>query len=126
MLNAAEVFKAGDGVDVSAVSKGHGFAGVIKRHHFAGFPGSRGTHEYFRHGGSIGNRSYPGRIRKGLRMAGQMGNELATILNLKVMDILLEDNAVVVSGSVPGADGALVVVRHAAKERRYAELEANG
>jgi large subunit ribosomal protein L3 len=59
-------------------------------------------------------------------MAGQMGNELATILNLKVMDILLEDNAVVVSGSVPGADGALVVVRHAAKERRYAELEANG
>jgi large subunit ribosomal protein L3 len=126
MVNAAEVFKAGDVVDVSAVSKGHGFAGVIKRHHFAGFPGSRGTHEYFRHGGSIGNRSYPGRIRKGLRMAGQMGNEPATILNLKVMDILLEDNAVVVSGSVPGADGALVVVRHAAKERRYAELEANG
>jgi large subunit ribosomal protein L3 len=108
------------------VSKGHGFAGVIKRHHFAGFPGSRGTHEYFRHGGSIGNRSYPGRIRKGLRMAGQMGNELETILNLKVMEILPEDNAVVVSGSVPGADGALVVMRHAAKERRYAELEANG
>ncbi len=126
IVSAADVFKAGDVIDVSAVSKGHGFAGVIKRHHFAGFPGSRGTHEYFRHGGSIGNRSYPGRIRKGLRMAGQMGNELATILNLTVMDILLEDNAVVVSGSVPGADGALVVVRHAAKERRYAELEANG
>ena len=126
IVAAADVFKAGDVIDVSAVSKGHGFAGVIKRHHFAGFPGSRGTHEYFRHGGSIGNRSYPGRIRKGLRMAGQMGNELATILNLKVMDILLEDNAVVVAGSVPGADGALVVVRHAAKERRYAELEANG
>ncbi len=125
IVSAADVFKAGDVIDVSAVSKGHGFAGVIKRHHFAGFPGSRGTHEYFRHGGSIGNRSYPGRIRKGLRMAGQMGNELATILNLTVMDILLEDNAVVVSGSVPGADGALVVVRHAAKERRYAELEAN-
>ncbi len=126
IVSAADVFKAGDVIDVSAVSKGHGFAGVIKRHHFAGFPGSRGTHEYFRHGGSIGNRSYPGRIRKGLRMAGQMGNELATILNLTVMDILLEDNAVVVAGSVPGADGALVVVRHAAKERRYAELEANG
>jgi large subunit ribosomal protein L3 len=125
MISAADVFKAGDVVDASAISKGHGFAGVIKRHHFAGFPGSRGTHEYFRHGGSIGNRSYPGRIRKGLRMAGQMGNELATILNLKVLDILPEDNAVVVSGSVPGADGALVVVRHAAKERRYAELEAN-
>jgi large subunit ribosomal protein L3 len=126
IIAAADVFKAGEVVDVSGVSKGHGFAGVIKRHHFAGFPGSRGTHEYFRHGGSIGNRSYPGRIRKGLRMAGQMGNELATILNLTVIDILLEDNAIVVSGSVPGPDGALVVVRHAAKERRYAELEANG
>src|SRR5216683_4998270 len=124
-IAAADVFKAGDLVDVSGTSKGRGYAGVIRRHHFAGFPGSRGTHEYFRHGGSIGNRTYPGRIRKGLRMPGQMGNELATILNLTVMDILLEDNAVVVSGSVPGADGALVVVRHAAKERRYAELEAN-
>src|SRR6202035_967946 len=110
-IAACDVFKVGDQVDVTGISKGHGYAGVIKRHHFAGFPGSRGTHEYFRHGGSIGNRSYPGRIRKGLRMAGQMGNEPATILNLKVMDILLEDNAVVVSGSVPGADGALVVVR---------------
>jgi large subunit ribosomal protein L3 len=73
-IGAADVFKAGDKVDVSGVSKGHGYAGVIKRHHFAGFPGSHGTHEYFRHGGSIGNRSYPGRVRKGLRMAGQMGN----------------------------------------------------
>ena len=69
------MFKAGDLVDVTGVSKGHGYAGVIKRHHFAGFPGSHGTHEYFRHGGSIGNRSYPGRVRKGMRMAGQMGNE---------------------------------------------------
>ena len=125
-ISATDVFKPGDAIDVAGVSKGRGFAGVIKRHHFSGFPASHGTHEYFRHGGSIGNRSYPGRVFKGLRMAGQMGNELATILNLTVMDILLEDNAVVVSGSVPGADGALVVVRHAAKERRYAELEANG
>ena len=117
MIAAGDVFKAGDSVDVSGVSKGHGYAGVIKRHHFAGFPGSHGTHEYFRHGGSIGNRSYPGRVRKGLRMAGQMGNAPATILNLKVVDILAEDNALVVSGAVPGPDGGLLVVRHAAKAR---------
>ncbi len=122
-LTVSDVFKAGDLVDVSGTSKGHGFAGVIKRHHFAGFPGSRGTHEYFRHGGSIGNRSFPGRIRKGLRMAGQMGNEAATVLSLSVFDVLAEDNAIVVTGSVPGADGELVVVRHAAKGRS-GELEA--
>jgi large subunit ribosomal protein L3 len=124
---AADVFKAGDTVDVSGISKGHGYAGVIKRHHFAGFPGSHGTHEYFRHGGSIGNRSYPGRVRKGLRMAGQMGNEKATTVNLKVVEILTEDNAIIVTGCVPGADGSLVIVRHAAKSRRIAqEATANG
>src|SRR3984957_8710669 len=113
----ADVFKIGDSVDVSATSKGHGYQGVIKRHHFAGFPGSRGTHEYFRHGGSIGNRSYPGRVRKGMRMAGQMGNEKATVLNLKIVDILPEENAVLISGAVPGADGAMVTVRHAARSK---------
>ncbi len=97
--------------------KGRGYAGVIKRHHFSGFPGSHGTHEYFRHGGSIGNRSYPGRVRKGLRMAGQMGNEAATILNLEVVEVLAEDNAIAVAGAVPGADGAIVTVKHAAKPR---------
>jgi large subunit ribosomal protein L3 len=118
---AQEVFAPGDAVDVSGISKGHGYAGVIKRHHFAGFPGSRGTHEYFRHGGSIGNRSYPGRIRKGLRMAGQMGNERATIVNLKIVEILPDENAVLISGAVPGADGGIVVVRHSAKERHFAQ-----
>lgn len=126
-IAAGDVFKLGDTVDVSGVSKGHGYAGVIKRHHFAGFPGSHGTHEYFRHGGSIGNRSYPGRVRKGLRMAGQMGNEKATTVNLKVVEILAEDNAIIVSGCVPGADGSVVIVRHAAKTRRVAqEAIANG
>ena len=116
-LSAADVFQPGDTVDVSGVSKGHGYAGVIKRHHFAGFPGSRGTHEYFRHGGSIGNRSFPGRVRKGLRMAGQMGNKKATALNLTVMEVMAEDNAIVVSGAVPGAAGGIVTVRHAARPR---------
>jgi large subunit ribosomal protein L3 len=122
----ADVFKIGDTVDVSATSKGHGYQGVIKRHHFAGFPGSRGTHEYFRHGGSIGNRSYPGRVRKGMRMAGQMGNEKATVLNLKVIDILAEDNAVLISGAVPGSDGAIVIVHHAARAKnRGLQVAAN-
>jgi large subunit ribosomal protein L3 len=122
----ADVFKIGDTIDVSATSKGHGYQGVIKRHHFAGFPGSRGTHEYFRHGGSIGNRSYPGRVRKGMRMAGQMGNEKATVLNLKVIDILTEDNAVLISGAVPGSDGAIVIVHHAARAKnRGLQVAAN-
>jgi large subunit ribosomal protein L3 len=119
LITAGDVFKPGDTVDVSGISKGHGYAGVIKRHHFAGFPNARGTHEYFRHGGSIGNRSFPGRVRKGLRMAGQMGNELVTIVNLKVIDILPDDNAVLVGGAIPGADNGIVVVRHAAKERHF-------
>src|ERR1700737_2606405 len=104
-IAAADVFKAGDLVDVSGTSKGRGYAGVIRRHHFAGFPGSRGTHEYFRHGGSIGNRSYPGRVRKGMRMAGQLGNESATVLNLQVLEMLPDDNAIVVWGAGPAPAG---------------------
>lgn len=127
LVNAADVFQPGDVIDVSGVSKGHGYAGVIKRHHFAGFPMARGTHEYFRHGGSIGNRSYPGRVRKGLRMAGQMGNELATIVNLRIVEVLPEENAIAVTGAVPGPDGGLLTVRHAARARRtLAEVPANG
>ncbi len=117
-VGAADVFKAGDMVDVAGVSKGHGYAGVMKRHHFSGFPGSHGTHEYFRHGGSIGNRSYPGRGFKGLRMAGQMGNEAASIPNLLVLEVLPEDNAIVIAGAIPGAKGGIVVVKHASKHRR--------
>jgi large subunit ribosomal protein L3 len=127
MITAPEVFQPGDVVDVSGISKGRGYAGVIKRHHFAGFPNARGTHEYFRHGGSIGNRSYPGRVRKGLRMAGQMGNERVTIVNQQVLEILGEDSLVLVSGAVPGADNGIVVVRHAAKQQhRAVELQAHG
>jgi len=117
-IAAADVFKIGDAIDVAGISKGRGFAGVIKRHHFSGFPGSHGTHEYFRHGGSIGNRSYPGRVFKGLRMAGQMGNVLVTVPNLRLLEILPEQNAVVIAGTVPGPDGAIVVVRHSTKGRR--------
>src|SRR5271169_282639 len=125
-IAASDVFKVGDQVDVTGVSKGHGYAGVIKRHHFSGFPGSHGTHEYFRHGGAIGNRSYPGRVRKGMRMAGQLGNEAATIVNLQVLEIMPDDNAILVAGAVPGAEGGFLVVRHAAKLKRRMADVSNG
>jgi len=125
-VSVGDVFKVGDPVDVRGVSKGRGFAGVIKRHHFAGFPGSHGTHEYFRHGGSIGNRSYPGRVRKGMRMAGQLGNRTAAVLNQNVLEVLPDDNAIVVSGAAPGADGGIVIVSHSAKQRARQEMVAAG
>src|SRR6185295_14539572 len=81
-VKVSDVFQPGQRVHVTGVSKGRGTAGVIKRHHFSGFPASHGTHEYFRHGGSIGNRSYPGRVFKGKRMAGRYGAERITTRNL--------------------------------------------
>ena len=110
-----DLFKVGDRIDVSGTTKGRGFTGVIKRHGFAGFPGSHGTHEYFRHGGSIGNRSYPGRVFKGRRMAGQYGNTRVTIQNLEVVAIRPDDNVLLVRGAIPGATGGLVTVAPSVK-----------
>ena len=114
-LKVSELFKVGDRIDVAGISKGHGFTGVIKRWSFAGFPGSHGTHEYFRHGGSIGNRSYPGRVRKGKKMAGHWGDERVSIQNLEVVDIRAEQNLMLIKGAVPGAKQGVVIVRLAAK-----------
>lgn len=114
-IKAADLFKIGDLIDVAGISKGHGFTGVIKRWSFAGFPGSHGTHEYFRHGGSIGNRSYPGRVRKGKKMAGHWGNEQIATQNLLVVDIRAEENLMFVRGAVPGAKQGVVILRPAVK-----------
>ncbi len=114
-IKVGDLFKAGDRIDVSGTSKGHGFSGVIKRWSFGGFPGSHGTHEYFRHGGSIGNRSFPGRVRKGKKMAGHWGNEQVSIQNLEVIDIRPEQNLMLVRGAVPGAKRGVVIVQRAAK-----------
>ncbi len=114
-IKAADLFKVGDLIDVAGISKGHGFTGVIKRWSFAGFPGSHGTHEYFRHGGSIGNRSYPGRVRKGKKMAGHWGNEQIATQNLLVVDIRAEENLMFVRGAVPGAKQGVVILRPAIK-----------
>ncbi len=114
-IKVNDLFKVGDHIDVSGISKGHGFAGVIKRWSFAGFPGSHGTHEYFRHGGSIGNRSYPGRVRKGKKMAGHWGNEQVSIQNLEVVEIRAEEHLMLVRGAVPGAKRGVVILRPAVK-----------
>ncbi|MSP37486.1 MAG: 50S ribosomal protein L3 [Deltaproteobacteria bacterium] len=114
-INAGDIFKVGDMIDVSGIAKGHGFTGVIKRWSFAGFPGSHGTHEYFRHGGSIGNRSYPGRVRKGKKMAGHWGNEQISTQNLLVVDIRAEQNLLFVRGAVPGSKQGVVILHPAVK-----------
>lgn len=115
-IKASDLFKIGDLIDVAGISKGHGYTGVIKRWSFAGFPGSHGTHEYFRHGGSIGNRSYPGRVRKGKKMAGHWGNEQISTQNLLVVDIRAEENLMFVRGAVPGSKQGVLVLRPAVKK----------
>ena len=114
-INVSDVFTPGQLVHISGVSKGRGTAGVIKRHRFSGFPASHGTHEYFRHGGSIGNRSYPGRVFKGKRMAGRLGNERVTTRNLVVVALRPEEHLVLVRGAVPGARNGTVVLTRAAE-----------
>ena len=115
-LLVEQLFKQGDTVDITGITKGRGYTGVIKRHGFSGFPGSHGTHEYFRHGGSIGNRSYPGRVFKGKRMAGQYGNERNTTQNLEVIEIRAAEGLLLVRGAVPGARNGLLLIRPAIKE----------
>jgi large subunit ribosomal protein L3 len=110
-VRVGDVFQAGDVVDVTGVSKGKGTAGVMKRHHFSGFPGSHGTHEYFRHGGSIGNRSFPGRVFKGKRMSGRMGNERVTVANLQVVEVRADQDLIFLRGAIPGARGGTIVIR---------------
>jgi large subunit ribosomal protein L3 len=114
-IKIGDLFKEGDLVDVSGTSKGRGFTGVIKRWGFSGFPASHGTHEYFRHGGSIGNRSYPGRVFKGKSMAGHWGNEKISTQNLQIVAIRAEENLLLVKGAVPGSKRGVVVVRRAVK-----------
>jgi large subunit ribosomal protein L3 len=110
-----EVFAAGEVVDVVGTSKGKGFAGVMKRHGFAGVSASHGAHRNHRKPGSIGGCSTPGRVFKGLRMAGQMGGVAVTSQNLTVHSVDVERGLVLLKGAVPGPKGGLVVIRSAAK-----------
>src|SRR4249919_4235775 len=105
----------GERVDVTAVSRGKGFAGGMKRHNFKGQGASHGNHKHHRAPGSIGSASYPGRVFKGLKMAGQMGHEQVTTLNLEVVESDAERNVLLLRGSVPGPNGGVISVRNAVK-----------
>jgi len=110
-----DIFEPGQKVDVVGTSKGKGFAGVMKRHNFKGVSSSHGSHRNHRKPGSIGASSTPSRVFKGMRMAGRMGGDRVTVLNLTVHSVDLEKGIVLVKGAVPGARGRIVFVRNAVK-----------
>ncbi|MFV1962649.1 MAG: 50S ribosomal protein L3 [Acidimicrobiia bacterium] len=116
-IKVAEVFEAGTRADVSGVSKGKGFSGVMKRHNFKGQPASHGTHKKHRAPGSIGACATPARVFKGMRMAGRMGGEKVTTLSLEVVGVDEERGLLLLGGSVPGPKGSIVLVREAVKAR---------
>ena len=110
-LSVADIFGDVKFVDVVGTSKGKGFQGVVKRHGFAGVGGqTHGQHNRLRHPGSLGACSWPSRVFKGMRMAGHMGNQRVTVINLEVIKVMPENNLIVVKGSVPGAKGSYVIV----------------
>jgi large subunit ribosomal protein L3 len=111
----ADVFEAGERADVVGVSKGKGFSGTMKRHGFGGLGASHGTEKKHRSPGSIGACATPSRVFKGMRMAGQHGNQRVTVLNLEVVRADAERNLLLVKGAVPGPTGGLVMVRSAVK-----------
>src|SRR5437870_2695557 len=110
-----DIFQPGDRTDVIGVSKGKGFSGPMKRHGFAGMGGSHGTERKHRSPGSIGASATPSRVFKGTRMAGQMGNERVTVLNLQVVSSDPERHLLLLRGAVPGAAGSLVMIRSSVK-----------
>lgn len=116
-LKPEDVFEVGQLIDVRGLSRGRGFTGVMRRHNFSGANSSHGTHEYFRHGGSLGTNMTPGRVLPGRKMAGQYGNQTVSVLNQKVVKILADKGLVLVHGGVPGARNGLVELRGAVKKR---------
>jgi large subunit ribosomal protein L3 len=107
-----EVFREGEFVDVTGTSKGKGFQGVVKRHGFGGVgQATHGQHNRLRAPGSIGAASYPARVFKGMRMAGQMGNEKVTVQNLRVLKVVPEKNLLIVKGCVPGHKNSHIIIR---------------
>ena len=110
-----QIFEEGQLVDVQGVSRGRGFSGVVRRYNFAGNIQTHGTHEYRRHGGSIGTRMTPGRVKLGMKMPGQHGNVTFSVLNQRVVKIVPDQNLLLIRGGVPGARDELVVVRGAVR-----------
>jgi len=119
-LRVGDVFKSGEFVDVTGITIGRGFAGVVKRYRMKGQPATRGTHEYRRNIGSVGCRKTPGRIFKNKRMPGHMGCDRVTVQNLQVIGVRPEENVLLVRGGIPGSKGGLVTVRKAVKSYKPA------
>ncbi len=117
----ADVLKPGDIIDVTGVSKGKGYAGVVKRHHFRGGPRTHGQSDRERAPGSIGQSTTPGRVYKGKRMAGRMGNQTATIKNLEVIEIL-EDGTLLIKGLIPGGVNTIVTVKKTGENKKFVPL----
>lgn len=111
VINASDIFKAGDVIAVTGISKGKGFAGVVKRHGFAGGPRTHGQSDRERAPGSIGQTTTPGRVYKGKKMAGRMGGETKTIKNLHVISVDSETGLVEISGQIPGTPGSLITLQ---------------
>ena len=115
-LKVDALFKEGQFVDVQGTTKGRGFTGVMRRHHFAGNVRTHGTHEYRRHGGSIGTNMTPGRVKLGMKMPGQHGNQTVSVLSQKIVKVIPEQNLILIHGGIPGARNGLVFVRGAIKK----------
>jgi large subunit ribosomal protein L3 len=113
----ASVFKAGDLVDVTGISRGMGFAGVVKRYHFKGGKKTHGQSDRTRHPGAIGSTTSPGRVWKGLRMAGHMGDDQVTVKNLEVFQASPDRNLLLVKGAVPGAKNGLVIIKKSGRSK---------
>lgn len=116
-LAVDQIFEVGQFVDTQGKTRGRGFSGVMRRWNFAGGVGSHGTHEYFRHGGSIGTNMTPGRTLPGLKMPGHYGDETVTMHNQRVAKLIVEDDLVLIAGAVPGAKNGLVTIRGAVKKK---------
>lgn len=120
VLRASEIFKIGDVIDVVGTTKGKGYQGVMKMHKMKGDSATHGTHEFFRHGGSIGCRLTPGRVHKGKRMSGRMGGVKCTSSDLVVVKVLDDRDMVLIKGAVPGPANGLVLVKGSTKNvRKY-------
>lgn len=111
----ASIFKAGDKVKVEGISKGKGFAGGVKRHHFGGGPKTHGQSDRHRAPGSVGSTTTPGRVFKGLKMAGHMGAKKVSIRNLEVVEVDAAKNVVLLKGAVPGAKGGMLLIEKASQ-----------
>ena len=121
-----DIFKVGEKVNVTGTSKGKGFAGVVKRHHFRGGDMTHGAKGWHRRGRAIGCRLFPGHVNRGMKMPGHMGQVRRTVQNLEVVQVREADNVLLIRGAVPGAKGDYVVIREAKKlgRDRVAQLQA--